>query len=55
MIWLRLIVIIFSVLAVSFLYKDYKNGNFSKKALIIISIMEAIVIIISFISLVKSL
>ena len=55
MIWLRLIVVVFSALAVSFLYKDYKNKNLSKKAFIIVSAMESVVIIISLISLIQSL
>ena len=55
MIWLYIIILIFSVLTLNFVYKDFKNNNFSKKSFKIVSIMESFVIIVILILIIMSL
>lgn len=55
MTWLYLIVLIFSALTLYFTYVEYKKEHFSKKAFILASIMEAVVLIITAILLIKSI
>ena len=45
MTWLYLIVLIFSAITVYFIYCEYKQKRFSKKAFILVSIMETVVIV----------
>ena len=55
MTWLYLIVMIFSALTLYFNYGEYKQNKFSKRALIIVSIMEGVVIISTIVMLIMSL
>lgn len=55
MAWLYLIILIFSALTWYFAYGDYNKERFSKKAFILVSIMEAVVIIITAALLIKSI
>ena len=55
MIWLYLIVFIFSALTLYFTYEEYKQNRFSKKAFTLVSIMEVIVIIATAVMLIISL
>jgi hypothetical protein len=45
MIWLYLIIIIFSALSIYFTYGEYKQNRFSQKAFTLVSIMEAVAIV----------
>lgn len=45
MIWLYLVVMIFSALTLYFIYGEYKQNRFSKKAFTLVSIMEIVVIV----------
>lgn len=55
MTWLYLIVMIFSALTLYFTYGEYKQNRFSKRALTLVSIMEAVVIIATAVMLIMSL
>ena len=55
MIWLYLIVLIFSALTLYFTYGDYRQNRFSKKVFTLVSIMEVIVIIATAVMLIISL
>lgn len=55
MIWLYLIILIFSALTLYFVYGDYKKERFSKKAFILVGIMETVVLIITAVLMIKSL
>lgn len=55
MTWLYLIILIFSAMTLYFVYGDYKKNRFSKKAFMLVGIMEFIVIIISFFLIIKSI
>ena len=55
MTWLYLVVIIFSALTLYFTYGEYKQNRFSKRAFILVSILEAVVIIATAIMMVMSL
>ena len=55
MTWLYLIVMIFSALTLYFNYGEYKQNRFSKKAFFLVSIMEAVGIIVTAVMLVMSL
>lgn len=46
--WSLIIVIVFSLITIFELYKEYKKHNISKKKYLIISVMEAVAVIISF-------
>ena len=55
MIWLYLIVMIFSALTLYFIYGEYKQNRFSKRAFTLVSIMEVVVIIVTAVMLIMSL
>ena len=55
MTWLYLVILIFSAMTLYFVYGDYKKSRFSKKAFTIVSMMEAVVIIISIALIIKSM
>ena len=55
MIWLYLIVMIFSALTLYFTYGEYKWNRFSKRTFTLVSIMEAVVIIVTAVMLIMSL
>lgn len=52
MMWLYLIILIFTTLTLNFIYNEYKQEKFSKKAFILINIMEISVIITTIILLI---
>ena len=47
MTWLYLIVLIFSALSWYFTYGEYKQKRFSKRTFALVSIMEAVVLIVT--------
>lgn len=55
MTWLYLVVMIFSALTLYFAYGEYKQNKFSKKALALVSIMEAVVIVAIAVMLIMSI
>ena len=55
MIWLHLIVFIFSALTLFYTYSGYKQKQFSKKAFVIICFLETVVILTTSILLILSL
>ena len=55
MTWLYLIVMIFSALTLYFTYGEYKRNRFSKRTFTLVSIMEAVVIIVTAVMLIMSL
>ena len=55
MTWLYLVVMVFSALTLYFTYGEYKQNRFSKKAFILVSIMEAVVIVSTAVMLIMSI
>lgn len=55
MTWLCLVVIIFSALTLYFTYGEYKQNRFSKRAFTLVSILEAVVVIVTAVMLIMSL
>ena len=55
MTWLYLVVIFFSALTVYFTYGEYRQNRFAKKAFTLVSIMEAITIVVTAVMLIMSL
>lgn len=53
--WLCLVVIIFSALTLYFTYGEYKQNRFSKRAFTLVSILEAVVVIVTAVMLIMSL
>lgn len=55
MVWLHLVILIFSALTLQFTYGEYKQNSFSKKSFIWISVMEIAVIIVTAVMLIMSI
>ena len=55
MVWLHLVVIIFSALTLYFTYGDYKQNKLPNKTFILICIMEVVVIIVTAFALIISI
>ena len=55
MTWLYLVIIVFSTLTLYYIYGEYKQNRFSKKAFTLVSIMEAVVIVATTVMLIMSL
>lgn len=52
MMWLYLVILVFSVLTLYFIYNEYKKGQFSKKSFTLVIIMEIYVVITTIILLI---
>lgn len=55
MAWLYLVVILFSALTVYLSYREYQQSKFSKRVFTIVSIMEAVVIVVTAAMLIMSI
>ena len=53
--WLYLLIAVFAVMAVCLIYSDYKKGKFSKKAFLVVCVLETIAAIGSVILFILSL
>ena len=53
--WLYLLIAVFALMAICLIYRDYKNGTFSKKAFITVCILETVAAIGSVILFILSL
>ena len=52
MMWLYLVILMFSLLTLYFIYNEYKKGQISKKSFTLVSIMEIYVVITTIILLI---
>lgn len=54
MMWLYLIILIFSLLTLHYIYNEYKQEKISKKSFILISCMEILVVVTTIILLIET-
>ena len=54
MTWLYLVIIVFSTLTLYYIYEEYKQNRFSKRAFTLVSILEAVVIVATAVMLIMS-
>ena len=55
MLWMYLLILVFSHLTLYFVYEEYKKSRFPKKAFTLVAVLESVVCILSVIMILQSL